>query len=99
MKYGINLKIDVTKLDKSRFFHADSGAIYADLTTFIDTENTGQYGDHGAISQSKKKDENIQMPFVGNAKIFWSGEGQSNQTQNSQPQNNNQPIPDDDIPF
>lgn len=35
---GINCKIDVTKLDKNRFFYAESGAIYADLTLFLDTK-------------------------------------------------------------
>ncbi len=71
MKYGVNLKIDVTKLDKSRFFKGAKGT-YCDMTVFLDTENESEYGDHGAISQAKQKDEDVQMPFIGNAKIFWT---------------------------
>lgn len=75
MKIGVSLKIDVTKLDKERFFKGTKG-IYVDLTTFIDTENPGQYGDHGFITQSKNKDEDIKMPVVGNVKVFWKDEQQ-----------------------
>lgn len=70
---GMNLKIDVTKLDKERFFKAESGAVYADLTLFLNTKDVDQYGQSGGISQSTSKEERdkgLQMPFVGNAKIF-----------------------------
>lgn len=73
-KIGVSLKIDVSKLDKSRFFKANSGAVYVDLTVFLDPDNEGQYGDHGIISQSTSKEErdnNVQMPIVGNGKIFY----------------------------
>jgi hypothetical protein len=70
MKIGVNIKVDVTKLDKSRFYVGEKGT-YADLVVFIDTENTSQYGDHGVITQSKNKDEDIKLPILGNAKIFW----------------------------
>ena len=55
-KLGISIKIDVTKIDKSRIFEGSKGK-YLDLTTFIDTDNPGQYGDHGFISQSTSKEE------------------------------------------
>ena len=45
MKIGLNLKVDVTKLDKSKFFHGKNGAVYADLTAFVDLVVQGQYGD------------------------------------------------------
>ena len=48
MKIGVSLKIDVKrnrlKLD---CYAAQSGASYLDLTMFLDTDNVGQYGDHG----------------------------------------------------
>lgn len=72
-KIGISFKIDVKKLDKTRFFHANSGAIYADLTLFLDTKEADQYGQHGGIQQStsqEERDAGMQLPFVGNAKIF-----------------------------
>ena len=94
MKIGISLKIDVTKLDKSRFFTGARGT-YVDLTLFIDTDNPGQYGDHGGITQSLTKEERangLKLPYVGNGKVFWGPqEGQSQCQQ--QPQQGYQPRP------
>ena len=73
-KLGISIKIDVTKIDKSRIFEGQKGK-YIDLTTFIDTDNPGQYGDHGFISQSVNKQEKeagIKTPILGNSKVFYS---------------------------
>lgn len=73
-KIGISIKIDVTKIDKARLFAAQSGAKYIDLTMFLDPDNEGQYGDHGFITQSTTKEEReqqIQMPILGNGKIFY----------------------------
>jgi hypothetical protein len=71
MRIGIALKVDVTKINKERLFKGKQG-IYADLVTFIDTEEVSKYGDNGTISQSKNKGENVKMPILGNARIFWS---------------------------
>jgi hypothetical protein len=63
----ITLKIDVTLLDKKRFFKGKKG-IYADLI-LIETPN-GEYGDY-MVKQSISKEEraaNVQMPILGNAK-------------------------------
>ena len=99
MKYGINLKIDVTKLDKARFFKGKKGT-YADLTCFIDTENTSEYGDNGTVSQaisSEERSSGIKLPILGNAKVFYTDSGNQQQ---SQPKPNYQPPPpDDEIPF
>jgi len=75
MKVGISIKIDVKKIDKSRLFEGQKGT-YLDLTTFVDTDNPGQYGDHGIISQSQSKEEREsgqQMPILGNCKVFFKG--------------------------
>lgn len=107
MKIGISLKIDVSKLDKSRFFKGEKG-IYADLTTFVDTENVSQYGDNGIINQSVSKEERdngVQLPILGNAKIFYTGQQQhSNQQPQGQQQKNtgqrdSYNDSEDDIPF
>ena len=90
-KIGISVKLDVKKLDKARFFAAQSGALYVDLTMFLDANNEGQYGDHGFITQSTTKEEreqNVQMPILGNGKIFYGlqelkGTGQTPQQQQS----------------
>jgi len=73
-KIGISIKLDVKKLDKARFFAAQSGALYVDLTMFLDPDNEGQFGDHGFLTQSTSKEEReqqVQMPILGNGKIFY----------------------------
>jgi len=101
-KIGISIKLDVKKLDKARFFAAQSGALYVDLTMFLDPDNEGTYGDHGFITQSTSKEERgqqVQMPILGNGKIFYglqelqSGgkpQQQRQQNQNPQPQRQGQ---------
>ena len=106
MKIGFNMTIDVTKLDKSRFFKGKKGT-YAKLTGFVDTEETSQFGDNGTITQELSKedrDNGIKLPILGNAKIFWK-DGQSGQQSKGRPQpQNNQNNGYDDgedgfIPF
>ena len=111
-KLGISIKIDVTKIDKSRIFEGQKGK-YIDLTTFIDTDNPDQYENHGLISQSTNKQEReagVQTPILGNCKVFYSdlnGGQQAVQNQMQQPQQAPQMAPqqppvdsfDDDIPF
>ena len=102
-KIGISIKLDVKKLDKARFFAAQSGALYVDLTMFLDPDNEGSYGDHGFITQSTSKEEReqqVQMPILGNGKIFYGlqelqaggkpQQQQRQQNQNPQPQRQGQ---------
>ena len=65
MNKPIKIKIDVTKLDKERFFRATSGAVYCDLIAWP-LDEPGKYGDTHTIRQSKKKDETVKLPIVGN---------------------------------
>ena len=109
MKIGISIKIDVTKVDKSRLFAGKNGAKYLDLTTFIDTDNPSQYGDHGFIAQSVSKEEKTagtRTPILGNTKVFYSDLPQAQaQSGGFQQQAAPQQAPpmaanfDDDIPF
>lgn len=97
-KIGISIKIDVSKIDKARLFKGAKG-VYMDLTTFIDTQVEGQYGDHGFISQSTDKEEReagVKTPILGNCKVFFVEEGQAApaQTQVAEVAGF-----DDDIPF
>lgn len=85
-KIGISIKIDVSKIDKSRLFKGEKGT-YLDLTTFIDTAKEGQYGDHGFISQSTSKEEReqkVQTPILGNCKVFFSDMDTALKTQSAQ---------------
>ena len=99
MKIGLSVKIDVTKIDKKRLYAGKKGT-YLDLTTFINTDETNEYGDHGFISQSldkEERDQGLQTPILGNVKVFYTDQDQQEPQQAPQaPQQNNF---DDDIPF
>ena len=74
MKVGISVRIDVTKIDKSRLYKGAKGT-YLDLTTFVDTEKQDQYENNGFISQSLTKEEReakYQTPILGNVKVFYT---------------------------
>ena len=98
-KIGVSLKIDVTKLDKSRFFEGKNGAKYADLTVFIDPDNADQYGQNGGIQEARTKDEpkDKKMPYVGNCKVFWQEGGASQAPQTKSDDGWDDDI--DSIPF
>lgn len=62
----IKVKIDVTKLDKDRFFKGKKGT-YCDLVLIPTPES--QFGTWGIVQESTKeeRDSGVKMPFVGNA--------------------------------
>ena len=97
---GINLSIDVSKLDKSRLYKGAKGT-YANLTVFIDS-NPDQYGKNGGVKEQATKDERdqkVKMPFVGNATIFWSDNPDFQQARVEQAQAPATDEFDDSIPF
>jgi hypothetical protein len=99
MKIGLSVKIDVSKIEKERLFKGEKGT-YLDLTTFIDTDQADQYGNHGFISQSVTKEEreqNIKTPILGNCKVFYTGGGSGKQQAPHQQETT--PFEDDSIPF
>ena len=115
MKIGVEVQIDVKKIDKARLYQGQKGT-YLTMTTFIDTEQLDQYGNNGFIAHKKNQDEQNNPPILGNVKVFWNDAGQqqapqqqqarqqTNQAiqQNVQQQvNPQQPVVDfdDDIPF
>ena len=106
MKLAVNFSIDVTKLDKKRFYEGKNGAKYANLTCFITPAEPNQFGEHGGIKQATTKDERDQgkdkeLPFVGNVKAFW-GEGVTiikDASGQSAPAQTQDAFPNDDIPF
>ncbi len=109
-KIGVNLKIDVSKIDKSKLFKGQKGT-YLDAQVFIDVDELDQYGNSGMITQAVSKedrDAGNKGAILGNAKKFWGEvDGQTPQ-QTQQPQQpqqapQGQQMPpmdfDDDIPF
>ena len=74
MKVGLSVRIDVTKIDKSRLYKGTKGT-YLDLTTFVDTDQQDQYENNGFISQSVTKEERdakVQTPILGNVKVIYT---------------------------
>lgn len=104
-KLGISLNIDVTRLNKSKFYQGKKGK-YASLTVFVDPNHTDEYGNHGGIFEKQTKEESdskADRNFVGNAKVFWTETTAQHQPQQApaqqQPAQTNTDDWDDDIPF
>ena len=96
----ITLKVDVSKLDKSRFFRGKPDKnghepVWCDLV-LIPRRELGKYGDTHLVKQSKKKDEEADLPIIGN--------GTERENRNS-PAPQSRPAPaqmdsfDEDVPF
>ena len=104
MRMGMEIKIDVTKLDKARFYQGKKGT-YATLTAFVDTEKVSEYGDNGTVTQAIDKGERqsgVKLPILGNTKIFYTDAGGQGHQQNQKaaPDNNHNITYDaDDVPF
>jgi hypothetical protein len=71
MKIGVEISIDVTKIDKARLYKGKKGT-YLTMTTFIDIDNKDQYDNNGMVTHKKAQDETEQTPILGNCKVFWS---------------------------
>ena len=90
----ITVKVDVTKLDKSRFFVGKKGT-YCDLV-LIETPDD-QYGNDYLVKQGVSREERqsgVKMPIIGNAKDHSI----------TKPKSRPEPAPaglteDDEIPF
>jgi hypothetical protein len=107
MKIGVEVRIDVTKIDKARLYVGAKGK-YLTMTTFIDTDQKDEYDNNGFISHKKEKDEQGNTPILGNVKVFWSEQGQPQPRQQQRPSPNahspSAPVGvtddfEDDIPF
>jgi single-stranded DNA-binding protein len=99
-KVGIEVRIDVTKIEKARIYEGQKGK-YLTVTTFVDLDQQDQYGNNGMVTHKKEQGEE-RAPILGNAKVFWTDGGQQPQ----QPQQQQAPQQgggfddfDSDIPF
>ena len=91
----IAIKIDVTKYDKARLYQGAKGT-YLDATVFLSDEQ-GQYGDNGMITQSVSKEEReagVKGNILGNVKIL--GEFGDNKPASAPA---TAAVESDDIPF
>ena len=97
MKVGINLKINVTKIEKARLFQGKQGT-YLDATVFVDVDEQDKYGNNGMITQDISKEEKqqgVKGAILGNAKVFW----RDDQAQQSAPQQEPEIDLDQQVPF
>lgn len=72
-KIGVQIKLDVSKIDKTTLFKGAKGT-YLDATVFIDTDNKDQHGNNGMVTQDVSKearDAGEKGPILGNVKVFW----------------------------
>lgn len=108
MKVGVNVKIDVTKIDKQRLFAGKKGT-YLDATVFVDVDNKDQYNNNGMVTQNvtkEEKDQGIKGPILGNVQVFWRDDNNAPKKANNQAMGRPEPAPqadkfdfDNDIPF
>lgn len=101
----ITVKIDATKIDKSRLFEGKpdrqtgKAPKYLDLV-LIPRKEVGKFGDTHIVKQSKRKDENVDLPIIGSATVrdYPSARPQST-TQTTTVMNDGTVVRDDDVPF
>ena len=103
MKIGVNLNINVSKIEKARIIKGAKGN-YVNLTTFIDLDEKDQYDNNGFISQDVSKEEREQGekgPIIGNCRVFYKDDGQAYNQQQARKQPKQAPPEDDleDTPF
>ena len=78
-KVGIELNIDVTKIDKAFIYEGKKGK-YLKLTSFIDLDEKDQYDNNGMVTQKVSKeaqDAGQKGAILGNSRIFWQDQGQA----------------------
>lgn len=101
----ITLSLDVLLLQKSKFKEVTKRdgkkAMYCELV-LIETPD-GQYGDY-MVKQGSTKEERaskVQMPILGNAKIFkrQGGEQRQERSRPATAPTEPNPIDDDSVPF
>ena len=90
----INVKVDVTKLDKSKFFAGKKGT-YANITVAENMNGESEYGDTHYVFESQSKEErDAKTPknYLGNGKEFVFNNNGGTQTVTTE-------TVDDDLPF
>ena len=79
MKVGIELSVDVMKIDKARLHEGKNGAKYMTCTAWINSSEADKFGYHGMITMKQTKEEReakTYTPIVGNGKMFWNDMGE-----------------------
>ena len=101
MKVGLNVRINVQNIDKSRLYKGAKGT-YLDLTTFVDVDNKDQYDNNGFIGQSLTKEEREagqKMNILGNVNVFYTDGSAPSNTEKVKEVMQEADLLEDDIPF
>lgn len=101
-KIGVELNIDVTKIDKAFIYEGKKGK-YLKLTSFIDLDEKDQYDNNGMVTQKVSKeaqDAGQKGAILGNSRIFWQEDNQPPVQQSPQQAFPNAGgISDSEVPF
>ena len=102
-KIGIELNIDVNKIDKNHIYEGAKGR-YLKITTFVDIDEKDKYENSGMVVQKVNKesqDQGIKGNILGNTKLFWMQglEAQAPQAQVSTDPPTMGSFEDDEDPF
>lgn len=95
----IAVKINVKKLDKSKFFEGKNGALYADIVLMENRDGQDQYGNDFMVVQGSTKEEREagqRGAILGNAKYIGGGRSQNPKAKidpEDVPQDNSDPVP------
>ena len=84
MKIGVEIRIDVKKIEKARLYQGAKGT-YLTMTAFIDTDQQDQYGNNGFVAHKTEQNED-KAPILGNSKVFWTDGQQAPAPQQAQQQ-------------
>jgi hypothetical protein len=101
----ISANIDLTKIDKSKFYEGKKGKYYP--VTIVLNDEPGQYGDSGYIQTEQTKEERdnkAPKSYLGNVKVVWTNGQNVNTAERDgaapQQQNFSQPAQaEPDLPF
>lgn len=97
----ISIKIDVSKIDKTKLFKGKSGT-YLDVTVSVN-DDTNQFGQNVSayIGQTKEEIEaKADKKYLGNGKVFWTnGEIKTAERPVDENGENSNKVDDDDLPF
>lgn len=105
------IKIDLSKIDKSKIFEGKNGAKYYDLQISVNDQDDN-YGQNIQVTLPQSQEQRqAKEPrtFLGNGKVFWTdgkvNKAGANSAQNNQPSqfppvnNYNEEDDNDDLPF
>lgn len=98
----VSIKIDLSKIDKSRIFESQkTGAKYLDITGVL-TDTPDQYENNGFVKQNTTKEEReagVKLPIVGNFKLLKILDNPDTPKSAVPIQREINPIETDELPF